>query len=260
MPVTKPLTFGWYELMAKDVPAALAFYTKVIGAWTTKDSGMPGGVYTLIEVQGRSIGGALTLTDDMCAAGACPCWMGYLAVDDLQAKTDELLAAGGKVIRPMFEIPGVIRFTIVADLHGAVFVMFKGLTPGDTLPTFPAGTPGAVGWHELHAGDGAAAWEFYAKLFGWTKDMAVDMGPVGTYQTWKAGGDPIGGMMTKMPGMPVAFWQYYFNVDGLGAALERVTANGGKVIHGPQQVPGGSFIANCLDPEGAVFALVSRTA
>ncbi|MFN8589279.1 MAG: VOC family protein [Candidatus Eisenbacteria bacterium] len=260
MPTTKPLTFGWYELMAKDVPAALAFYKKVVGHWTTKDSGMPGGTYTLIELEGRGIGGALTLTDDMCAAGARPGWLGYVAVDDLQGKEAEFLAAGGKTIRPIFEIPGVIRFTIVADPHGAVFVMFQGLTPGHSLPTFPAGTPGAVGWHELHAGDGAAAWDFYSGLFGWTKDMAVDMGPMGTYQTWKSTDAPIGGMMTKMAVTPAPFWLYYFNVEALGEALDRVKAAGGQVIHGPTQVPGGSVIANCLDPEGGIFALVSARA
>jgi len=31
------------------------------------------------------------------------------------------------------------------------------------------------------------------------------------------------------------------------------------VLHGPQEVPGGSWIGNCLDPQGAAFALVSRS-
>ena len=31
------------------------------------------------------------------------------------------------------------------------------------------GTPGHVGWHELHAGDGESAFAFYSGLFGWTK-------------------------------------------------------------------------------------------
>ena len=40
------------------------------------------------------------------------------------------------------------------------------------------------------------------------------------------------------------------------AAMGRVTDGGGKIIHGPMQVPGGSFIAHCLDPQGAIFAIV----
>jgi predicted enzyme related to lactoylglutathione lyase len=257
MQATMPLTFSWYELMAKDVPAALEFYRKVFG-WTTKDSGMPGGIYTLIEAQGQAIGGAMALTPDMTAAGARPGWMGYVSVDDVEAKTAELSAAGGKVIRPMVTIPGVIQFAIVADPHGAVFAMYKGLTEGGAPPTFAPGTVGAVDWRELHAGDGVAAWAFYSKLFGWTKDVGMDMGEMGVYQTWKAGAAPIGGMMTKMKNTPAPFWLYYVCVDGCEAAIARVKANGGTLIHGPMEVPGGSWIANALDPEGAIFAFVSQ--
>jgi hypothetical protein len=38
--------------------------------------------------------------------------------------------------------------------------------------------------------------------------------------------------------------------------MGRVTDGGGKIIHGPMQVPGGSFIAHCLDPQDAIFAIV----
>jgi DHA1 family bicyclomycin/chloramphenicol resistance-like MFS transporter len=31
---------------------------------------------------------------------------------------------------------------------------------------------------------------------------------------------------------------------------------GGQIIYGPQQVPGGSWIVHCFDPQGAMFALV----
>lgn len=251
---TTPLRFSWYELMARDVPATLDFYVKVFG-WTTKDSGVAG--YRQLALQDRAIGGALPLTDDMCAAGARPGWMGYVGVDDLAAKVEELVSAGGKVIRPIFEIPGMIRFAIVADPHGAVFTMFKGLVEGQEMPTFPPGTLGAFDWHELHAGNGPEAWEFYSKLFGWQKDMTVDMGPMGIYQTWTAGTQG-GGMMTKMPDTPAPFWLYYTTVDSIGAALERVSSAGGKLLMGPHPVPGGSFIAQCFDPEGGLFAMVSR--
>lgn len=252
----QPLTFSWYELMSKDVPAALAFYREVFG-WTTRDSGLPGAGYTQIFVGGQAIGGALALTEEMCAAGAQPTWLGYIAVQDLAAKTAELVAAGGKVLRPMVEIPGVIRFTIVADPHGAVFVMFRGLIEGKDLSSPPAGAAGAVGWNELHAGNGQEAWAFYSKLFGWQKgELAVDMGDLGTYQTWIAGGQPRGGMMTKMASTPAPFWLHYVNVADLDSALDRVRKHGGQVIHGPMQVPDGSTIANCLDPQGVIFAMV----
>jgi predicted enzyme related to lactoylglutathione lyase len=38
--------------------------------------------------------------------------------------------------------------------------------------------------------------------------------------------------------------------------LDRVKANGGMVLFGPQDVPGGAWIINAQDPQGGAFALV----
>ena len=119
------------------------------------------------------------------------------------------------------------------------------------------GGPGHVGSHELYASDWESAFAFYAGQFGWTKATSVDMGPMGTYQLFAAGGDPIGGMMTKPQSMPSPAWQYYFNVGEIDAAVARVTSNGGQVLHGPHEVPGGSWIVQAMDPQGAMFALVA---
>ncbi len=108
----------------------------------------------------------------------------------------------------------------------------------------------------MHAGDGASAFAFYSGLFGWTKAEAIDMGQMGVYQTFATGGAPCGGMMTKKPETPAPFWLYYFNVDAVDAAMARVRDGGGQIIIDPMQVPGGSWIAHCLDPQGAMFAMV----
>jgi predicted enzyme related to lactoylglutathione lyase len=50
-------------------------------------------------------------------------------------------------------------------------------------------------------------------------------------------------------------WLYYVKVDDLDAALERVKERGGQVLNGPMDVPGGDRVAQCLDPQGAAFAL-----
>jgi hypothetical protein len=39
--------------------------------------------------------------------------------------------------------------------------------------------------------------------------------------------------------------------------VDRIKANGGQVLMGPQEVPGGSWIVQAVDPQGAAFALVS---
>ena len=82
------------------------------------------------------------------------------------------------------------------------------------------------------------------------------MGPMGTYQIFLAGDQPIGGMFNKPPAVPSPFWLYYVNVKSIDAATETVKGNGGQVINGPMEVPGGSWIVQCKDPQGAMFALV----
>ena len=66
-----------------------------------------------------------------------------------------------------------------------------------------------------------------------------------------------GGMMAKPPQMPVSCWNFYFCVDSIGAAVQRVESSGGKVMNGPMQVPGGGWIITGQDPQGAVFSLVA---
>ena len=92
---------------------------------------------------------------------------------------------------------------------------------------------------------------------GWTRADAIDMGEGHTYQIFASEGINLGGMMTKMPDAPVPFWAYYFNVETLDAAIDRVKQGGGKVLNGPMEVPGPMYIANCQDPQGAWFSLVA---
>jgi len=248
--------FVWYELMTTDPAAATAFYRDVVG-WSAADAGMPGMAYTLLSAGGAEVAGLMALPDEARAAGSPPCWTGYIGVPDVDAAATRVQAAGGALHHPPEDIPGVGRFAVVADPQGAVFCLFAGL-PGDAPPQLAPDAPGTVGWHELMAGDRAGAWPFYAAQFGWTQDEAIDMGPMGIYQLFRTGGEmATGGMMSKPPEVPQACWIYYFNVPALDATLARVRAGGGQVLSGPMEVPGGSWVAQCLDPQGAAFALVA---
>jgi uncharacterized protein len=67
---------------------------------------------------------------------------------------------------------------------------------------------------------------------------------------------PSGGVMTKPKEVPAPRWQYYFNVGDIDAATARVKERGGQILNGPMEVPGGSWIVQCTDPQGALFALL----
>jgi len=55
-------------------------------------------------------------------------------------------------------------------------------------------------------------------------------------------------------------WQIYFRVPDVQAAVERVKANGGQILNGPNEVPGGDWVATAADPQGAVFGLHAKKA
>lgn len=130
-----------------------------------------------------------------------------------------------------------------------------GKGPGDAPVPEPM-SQGHVGWHELMAVDWTAALPFYQELFGWTKAEAIDIGEMGIYQLFALGDRSIGGMFNKPAAVPVPFWLYYVSVGPIDAAAARVTSSGGQILNGPMEVPGGMWIVQCRDPQGAIFALV----
>ena len=245
--------FVWYELMTTDTDAAEAFYRAVVG-WNAQHWGEPDVRYTIMRVGDEGVAGLMALPAEARKAGAQPAWVGYILADDVDAATERVREAGGTVHRAPADIPEVGRFSVVADPQGAVFMLFK--PSGEGSAPAPAGTPGYIGWRELYAADGASAFDFYAGQFGWTKAEALDMGPMGIYQLFATGGDPVGGMMNKPAQIPAPAWLFYFNVEAVDAAVARVTAQGGEILMGPHQVPGGSWIVQGRDPQGATFALV----
>jgi len=245
-------TFIWYDQMSNDLPGAEAFYTKVVG-WTLAPNTMNAQRYTLLKAGETMVGGLMPIPAE--AQGVRPAWMGYIAVDDVKAYADKVKAAGGMIHRPPAEIPNVGTFAVASDPHGAGFLLFKGNS--DEAPEQDPTKPGHIGWHELHGGDPESSFAFYSGLFGWTKGEAMEMGPMGTYQIFSTKSRQGGGMTKKTAQEPAPYWLYYITVEAIDAAAERVKAASGKILHGPVQVPGGSWIINGLDPQGAAFALVA---
>lgn len=249
----------WYELMTDQPDAAGAFYGAVIG-WDIGEKPDGDMDYRMLSAQAGPVAGMMALTPEMTAEGARPCWMGYIGVDDVDAAAAAIVAAGGTIHIPPSDIPDVGRFAFVADPQGVMFYIMRGLSDETSL-SFSEDLPrvGHCAWNELSTTDQTGALDFYTSQFGWKPDGDMDMGPMGKYQFLRAGkdgGSVIGAMMTKPAEMPVAMWTYYFRVDDIDTAAGRVTANGGQIFFGPSEVPGGDWIINGMDPQGAMFALV----
>jgi len=250
-------TFIWYELMTPDEDAAIDFYTRVVG-WTASDAGQPDMRYTILSAGGRGVGGVMRLTDEMSAGGARPGWLGYIGVDDTDARAKDIEASGGRILMAPGDIPNVGRFALVADPGGAAFYLLTPLPQSEEPAPLDPEAPGRFSWHELYSSLGdKAAFDFYAARFGWETMAEMDMGPMGVYRIFGKDGEQLGGMMNKPDNIPVSLWGFYTNVDGIDAAVERITANGGQVLMDPHEVPGGSWIVQAMDPQGATFALLS---
>jgi hypothetical protein len=66
-------------------------------------------------------------------------------------------------------------------------------------------------------------------------------------------------MFTRRDDNSRSSWTSYVEVPSVQQAMETVKSLGGQVMYGPHEVPGGSWIAMCADPQGATFAITSAT-
>jgi uncharacterized protein len=251
-------SFAWYELLTTNAAAARMFYASVVG-WEAHDASTPAFPYSVFSAGKAEVGGLMELPPDALRMGAEPRWVGYVAVDDIDGAVERLRCLGGSVfVRPTDSNIG--RVSIVADPQTATFgivgALRRGEPPGE--PPVEPPLPGTVGWHELLAADGTKAFTFYSELFGW-QPAPREKDLLESYQLVSAGGRTIGGIFNKLSRVPVPFWLYYFEVSDIVQAVARVKEGGGRVVQGPMELLGGSWIARCIDPQGAMFSLQGKT-
>jgi len=243
--------FLWYELLTSDVKGAEQFYGEVVGWTVAPFEGSPEPYDMWIRPDGAPMGGVMTIPEGM---NVPPHWAMYVGVDGLDAAVADVERLGGSAMSPVIDVPTVGRMRTMKDPQGAMFSIYEPLSP----PKEAEGEPkiGDASWHELYTTDSDAALTFYTTFFGWKPTEAMDMGEMGKYQMFGRA-FPLGGMMNKPPNMaqmPSA-WSIYFRIPDVHAGAERVKANGGQVLNGPMEVPGGDWIVNCMDPQGAAFSL-----
>ena len=248
--------FVWYDLVTSDPGAAEDFYGQLIG-WGTQKWEEGDKPYTMWTNHDTPLGGIMDLPDELRQSGVPPHWMAYVAVDDVAVTAKAATDAGGRVMHEPTDIPGAGSFAILSDPQGAAFAIHHSVDEDSQVePEEPQ--VGRFSWNELATSDYKGAFAFYSEIFGWSPQEAMDMGEAGIYQIYGRGEAPLGGMFNKpaeMPGPPM--WLYYIKVDDVNALVAKVEELGGQVVNGPIEVPGGDLIAQCLDPQGALFALHS---
>ncbi len=241
--------FVWYEHLTRDVQAAIAFYSGVVG-WKTQTFAEGAGDYVLWVGSQGPLGGVMKLPEELRAP---PHWMAYVEVDDVDGTAALAKSLGGALSKEPTDIPTVGRFAVLADPQGVPISIFR---PDAAMTLHDPAKEGEFCWNELMTSDSAAAFRFHSELFGWRIVEEMDMGPMGTYRVFGVGERRLGGVMTIPKGAPMpAMWIHYVTTGDLDAAIGRATGKGAKVMNGPMDVPGGGRIAQLTDSQGAAFAL-----
>ena len=234
-------TFVWHDHMSTAAPEAQGFYSKLLG-WTYTPFETDQGEYPMITTNGEQHGGF-----GPAQGGAPSHWIGHVVVDDADAAGKRAEGAGGSVLAAM-DIPEVGRFAIIRDPQGAVISAFT--------PQGEARVPqGAFVWDELHTSDIEAAKRFYPEVFGWTINE-MEMGEMGTYVLFQAGGVDRAGAMQQMPNDPSPpHWLTYVGTDDVDATTAKAKELGGSVYVEPMDIPKIGRFSIAADPTGAAFGI-----
>lgn len=108
----------WNQLQSPDLPRALAFYAKHFG-FEMRDVMPMGGLgdYHFINHGGVRLGGMMKVPSPAAPGG----WQFYFGVPSAAAAKRAILAAGGKVVEDLHEVPGGDWVVIAVDPQGAPF-------------------------------------------------------------------------------------------------------------------------------------------
>jgi predicted enzyme related to lactoylglutathione lyase len=245
--------FVWHELMTTDPAGAQRFYSQVVGWTTAPFPGEPS--YTIWQVGGAGVGGCMAMPPELRAKNVPSNWLAYIGSPNVDDTSAEVTRLGGTVQREPMEIPDVGRFAVIMDPEGAVFAIFTPSREGGGRTGAPV--LGDFSWHELASTNPKAGFQFYRSLFGWERTGDFDMGPMGVYEMFGIGGVPMGGIYPKPAEVPVSNWLPYAKVASADQSAATAKEQGGTILQGPIEVPGGDRVAIGMDPQGAIFAVHS---
>jgi predicted enzyme related to lactoylglutathione lyase len=108
----------WNELRTHDAERAMRFYTETIG-WRFEKSGMPDGhTYWVAMADGQPVAGLFPLPSPQFDS-VPESWMSFIAVDDVDARVAKAVAAGARLVMPIFDVPDVGRIAMLLEPSGA---------------------------------------------------------------------------------------------------------------------------------------------
>ena len=111
--------FSWMELQGKNAAQTQTFYSELFG-WNPVPMPMQdGSTYPAFALGETPLGGFADKT------GIEKQWLPYITVEDVDATVAKADSAGGKVLNPAFDAPGVGRIAVLADPSGAATAVIQ---------------------------------------------------------------------------------------------------------------------------------------
>jgi predicted enzyme related to lactoylglutathione lyase len=104
---------AWCEVNTRDAPAACNFYSQLFGFTSQKMEDME---YFMLQRDGAPFCGVMQMDEQW--EGIPPHWMGYFAVGNTDVALEKVVAGGGKVLVPAFDM-AYGRMAVIADPAGA---------------------------------------------------------------------------------------------------------------------------------------------
>ncbi|MFD0366142.1 VOC family protein [Nocardia sp. GCM10030253] len=248
----QPGTPAWIDCQVEDPAKAGEFYAELFG-WEIQDGGPDSGGYLMAAKSGAAAAGIGPKPDTM--PGMPSVWTTYFAVADADASADAVVAAGGRLMVPTFDVMDVGRMFVAADPSGAVFAVWQAKAHNGAAVY---NEHGAYVWNELYTSDLSTAKKFYADVFGFSY-TDFDFGDT-EYLTFTPPDrtEAVGGLTdasaTVTDSMP-DYWLVWFQFDDVDAGIAKALELGGSVQQPAADSPVGRS-AILAAPEGERFGII----
>lgn len=235
--------FCWMDLKTRDPSGTAAFFSSVLG-WDFAVDEEDWRRAVKISAGTCRIGGLSDLAQPVYPPGTPPHIAYYLAVDDVDHRTDLAVANGAQLVVAPFDAGDQGRIATLIDPMGAVLSLWRprGFA-GWPVSTTAEGTPHHA---VLVCEDPARARDFYTRTTGTPLGRAAfrKAGPGGT----GTGGGAATGSAPQ--------WELALAVHDPDVVIRRARAHGPDLVTLAGQ--GGRRVARLRSPEGLTFLIQAR--
>lgn len=246
----------WVDVSTADPAGSRDFYAGLLG-WSYRiDPDPDSGHYTWALLDDEPVAG---LGGVPAERGQPVVWTLYLTSANINHTAWMVNQHGGQLRYGPAELPGYGSMLIGCDPSGAPI----GFWQPSSSWIFRTHVPGALCRAELNTWDGAAADEFFVRMFGYRQEQIGD-GVTFDYTIWSLGDyTPLGRLLmgAHCPADTAPHWLPHFAVDpaaGTDATAMRAVQLGGRIRVDPFDSRLGR-LAVITDPSGAAFALIDTS-